>query len=408
MNQTAQSSTVGDTLITGGDVKVCKSFDEMALSDELLHGIYAYGFENPSKIQKIGILPLKEGRDLLAQSQSGTGKTGCFTIGTLAGIDSKLLQPQVLILSPTRELAQQTEKVAKAIGQFLKTTETKEGLRVLCATGGSPVETDRRILREGAQFVVGTPGRIFDLIRRGYLKLDHIRYLVMDEADHLLDDLFIEQINQILKSGAFPDSTRLAMFSATMPESVVEIAERYLSNPIRILLPAEEVRLEGIKQYHIQIDREEWKLDALLDLYKHITVNQAIIFVNKRAKAEWLSSMLLKENYTVECIHGEMDPSERKKRIDDFRSGKSRILISTDVLARGFDLQSISVVLNYEMPPSRENYFHRIGRSGRFGRKGVAINLIYGEEMTMMRDIEKHYSIVVPALPEDLSVITKI
>jgi len=410
MSQTAavssQSKTIGDTVITGGDVRVCKSFDEMGISDAILHGIYGYGFEKPSKIQQIAIVPMIEGRDLLAQSQSGTGKTGCFATGALSHIKGRLRKPQVIVLSPTRELAQQTEKVVTALGSHIKTSDTEEGVRVCCATGGSPVEADRRALRDGAQFIVGTPGRIFDLIRRGYLKLDDIQYLIMDEADQLLDELFLEQINQILKSGTFPMTTRLAMFSATMPEAVVEIADRYLKEPLRVLLPAEEVRLEGIKQFHIKVEREDWKFDAILDLYKHIAVNQAIIFVNKRNKADWLTESMTKEGYTVQCIHGDMDTADRKRQIDEFRAGKFRVLVSTDVLARGFDLQSISVVINYEMPTSRENYFHRIGRSGRFGRKGVAINFICGEELAMLRDIEKHYSITVPELPDDLSVLS--
>jgi superfamily II DNA/RNA helicase len=399
-------SATNELSITGGNLVIHESFDTMGLSDELLHGIYANGFEKPSRIQKVAILPMKERRDILAQSQSGTGKTGTFVIGALAGLDPKIHAPQVLVISPTRELSQQTEKVARAIGNFMKTSETHEGLKVLCATGGVPVAHDQRALRSGVQFVVGTPGRIFDLIRRGDLKLHQLKNLILDEADQLLDTLFLEQIEHILQAGEFAESTRLALFSATMPESVVELAGKYLSNPVRILLPAEEVRLEGIKQYYVDLPREDWKFDAFMDLYKHMTVNQALIFVNKRAKAEFLTKKMLDEGFTLEYIHGDMEVSERKKRMDDFREGNVRILIATDILARGIDVQTVSVVINYEMPMSRENYFHRIGRSGRFGRKGLSINLISGaDEMAMMKDIEKHYSISIPQLPEDLSIL---
>jgi superfamily II DNA/RNA helicase len=217
-------SATNELSITGGNLVIHESFDTMGLSDELLHGIYANGFEKPSRIQKVAILPMKERRDILAQSQSGTGKTGTFVIGALAGLDPKIHAPQVLVISPTRELSQQTEKVARAIGNFMKTSETHEGLKVLCATGGVPVAHDQRALRSGVQFVVGTPGRIFDLIRRGDLKLHQLKNLILDEADQLLDTLFLEQIEHILQAGEFAESTRLALFSATMPESVVELA----------------------------------------------------------------------------------------------------------------------------------------------------------------------------------------
>lgn len=402
------ASTTIEPTITGleGSPEIHDSFDTMGLSDELLHGIYANGFDKPSKIQRIAITPMRDRRDILAQSQSGTGKTGTFTIGALSCIDPRVQSPQVLVLTPTRELAQQTEKVARALGSFLKISDAHEGLKVLCATGGIAVAQDQRLLRSGAQFVVGTPGRIFDLIRRGDLKLRNMKYLILDEADQLFDDLFLEQIEHILTVGEFGEGTRLAMFSATMPEAVLHLAEKYLVKPVKILLPAEEVRLQGIKQYHINAERDEWKFDAFVDLFKHITVNQAIVFVNKRAKAETLTKRMMDEGYTLEYIHGEMDTAERKKRMDDFRNGNVRILVATDILARGIDVQTVSVVINYEMPPNRENYFHRIGRCGRFGRKGLSINLIAGaDEMAMMEDIKKHYSIEIPELPGDLSIL---
>jgi ATP-dependent RNA helicase len=233
-----------------------------------------------------------------------------------------------------------------------------------------------------------------------------MKYLVLDEADQLFDDLFLEQIEHILSIGEFGEGTHLAMFSATMPEAVLHLASKYLVKPVKILLPAEEVRLEGITQYHIAMEQESWKFETFVDLFKHLTVNQAIVFVNKRAKAETLTKQMLNAGYTLEYIHGDMDVSERKKRMDDFRNGNVRILVATDILARGIDVQTVSVVINYEMPMNRENYLHRIGRCGRFGRKGLSINLISGsDEMSMMQDIEKHYSIKIGELPMDLSVL---
>lgn len=379
------------------EIKMYDSFDEMGLHDNLIRGIYAYGFERPSKIQQIAIVPMSKHTDILAQSQSGTGKTGAFTIGSLSVVDSNLKAPQVLVICPTRELSQQTERVARALGAHME-------LRVLSATGGNQLRSDISSLKAGSQFVVGTPGRIYDLIRRGDLSVEHVKYVILDEADQMLEDLFAEQIKAILDN-KFPSFTRLALFSATMPQNVLEVAETYLNNPVRILLPPDEVTLDGIKQYYVELERDDWKLPALLDLYQQIAVNQALIYVNKRQKAEWLAKQLSAQGFTLEYIHGEMEVSERKKRMEDFRSGAVRVLISTDLLARGIDVQQVSLVVNYEMPIQRENYVHRIGRSGRYGKKGVAINLVHGEEINTMKEIENHYSTVINVLPEDLSVL---
>jgi translation initiation factor 4A len=221
----------------------------------------------------------------------------------------------------------------------------------------------------------------------------------------MLEELFAEQIKAILNY-TFPSSTRLALFSATMPSNVLEIAETYLNNPVRILLPPDEVTLDGIKQYYVELEREDWKLAVLLDIYQQVTVNQALIYVNKRQKAEWLAKQLASNGFTLEYIHGDMEVSERKKRMDDFRTGKVRVMISTDLLARGIDIQQVSLVINYELPPQRENYVHRIGRSGRYGKKGVAINLVTLEEKRFMKEMEEHYSTVIRELPEDLSVLS--
>ena len=374
------------------------SFEDMDLNDELVRGIYSYGFEKPSKIQQIAIVPMSKNNDILAQSQSGTGKTGAFTIGSLSVIDTSIKAPQVLVICPTRELSQQTERVVTALGTYMK-------IKVLSATGGNRLQGDINTLRAGAQFVVGTPGRIYDLIRRGDLLVEYMKYVILDEADQMLEDLFADQIKAILDSH-FPNSTRLALFSATMPSNVIDIAENYLSNPVRILLPPDEVTLKGIKQYYVDIEREEWKLPVLLDLYQQIAVNQALIYVNKRQKAEWLAKQLASHGFTLEYIHGEMEVGDRKKRMDDFRSGNVRVLISTDLLARGIDVQQVSLVVNYELPVQRENYIHRIGRSGRYGKKGVAINLVCGEEKGNLKEIEKHYSTVIDELPEDLSILS--
>ncbi len=380
-------------------LKTYESFDEMDLPDSLARGIYAYGFEKPSSIQSVAIVPMKEHRDILAQSQSGTGKTGTFVIGSLSCVDPKILAPQVLVISPVRELAQQTERVANSIGHYM-------GLKTLAAVGGTQVRADIAALREGAQFITGTPGRIYDLIRRGDMKLDHMQYIILDEADQMLEDLFEEQVKAIL-GFKFPASTRIALFSATMSLEVVDIADKFLEKPVRILLAADQVTLSGIKQYYVNVEREDWKFDVLTDIYQHLTINQALIYVNKRQKAEWLATKMRDAGFTLEFIHGEMDVAERKKRMQDFRAGGVRVLISTDLLARGIDVQQVSIVINYELPLQRENYIHRIGRSGRYARKGVAINLLLNDEMSLKEDIERAYSTSIVELPSDVAALGK-
>jgi translation initiation factor 4A len=381
-------------------MQVIDSFDSMGIPDELLRGIYSFGFESPSEIQKRAILPMMERRDIIAQAQSGTGKTGTFVIGSLCCIDPTINSAQVIVLSPTRELAQQSASVAQGIGEYYK-------IKTLVAVGGNQVRDDCRALSNGAQFIVGTPGRIFDLLRRGDLSPRHIKYIVIDEADQMLEDLFIDQVKTILGFG-FPATARIALFSATMPQQVIDITEEFLQDPVRILLPPDQVTLAGIRQYYVEIDTEDNKLSALLDIYSNITISQAIIYVNRRQKAEWLASEMGRAGFTLKCIHGEMSPDERKRCMADFRSGTVRVLISTDLTARGIDVQQVSTVFNYELPRDRENYVHRIGRSGRYGRKGVAINLISPDEMPLMQNIMDTYSTKIEPIPEDLNKLNQV
>ena len=383
--------------LVSDELRVFETFDEMGLPDTLLRGIYAHGFEKPSMIQRKAIVPIREGRDVLAQAQSGTGKTGAFSIGAMCRVDPTLKKPQILVLVPTRELAQQIEYVATHLGSHLP-------LSVYAATGGTPLGTDLRALERGAQYVIGTPGRIYDLMHRGALQRQHLKVLIMDEADQMLEDRFREQVLCILQLG-FPKDTRIALFSATMPQEVIEFSEKLLQNPVRILVPPEEVTLDGIKQYYVELQREDWKYEVLCDLYQQLNINQAIIYCNKRQKVEWLAEKMSAQGFPLSFIHGEMDVEERRRRMTDFRKGGIRVLISTDLLARGIDVQQVSLVINYELPVQRENYVHRIGRSGRFGRKGVAINLLVGDEMKLMKEIETHYATTLVTLPEDLAAI---
>ena len=395
----ALSDVISDgSILPSPDLKIYDSFDSMNLPEKLLRGIYAHGFERPSDIQTKGIIPIKEGRDILAQARSGTGKTATFCIGSMCKINPELKKPQVLVLVHVRELALQIKNVATALSEYI-------GISCYCATGGTPIRDDLKALEKGAQFIVGTPGRVYDLMSRRALGREHIKVLIMDEADQMLEDRFKEQVMCILEMG-FQKDCQVALFSATMPEAVVDVAKTILQNPVRILVPPEEVTLDGISQFFVSLEREDWKYDVLCDLYKQLTINQALIYVNKRQKAEWLAEKMVAEGFPLSYIHGEMDPEERARRMRDFRSGAVRIMISTDLLARGIDIQQISLVINYELPSQRENYIHRIGRSGRFGRKGFAINLVCKEEENALKEIETHYSTKIVTLPQDLASIT--
>lgn len=385
-------------------VKEYTSFDEMAIPETLLRGIYNYGFEKPSAIQSKAIMPIAEGHDLLAQAQSGTGKTGTFVIGSLARVDASVKDVQVLVLVPTRELSQQIKKVADEIGKHA-------GIKAFSATGGSRVQDDIHEIAKGVHFVVGTPGRIYDLMDRGIIRRSTIRVLILDEADEMLQDRFKDQImciltNQLRNKDFFSNSVRIALFSATMPEEVIEVTQQLLNNPVHILIKPQDVTLDGIKQYYVDVENEEWKYEALADLYGALTINQAIIYCNRREKVEWLAKKMRDAGHTLNFIHGEMEVSERNARMRDFRNGSVRVLISTDLLARGIDVQQISLVLNYELPTQRENYIHRIGRSGRYGRKGLAINIISKEEREMMKDIETFYKTTISELPNNLATIS--
>jgi translation initiation factor 4A len=378
----------------GPEFTIYDSFDTMNIPDNLLRGVYSVGFEKPSEIQKRGIVPIMQGRDVLAQAQSGTGKTGTFVIGSLSRVDPALQQLQVLVLVPTHELASQICSVANGIGSYMK-------IKTHSAVGGSPVKEDIDAIRKGCQFLVGTPGRIYDLCNRGALKRDAIKVLIMDEADQMLEDRFQEQIMEILKLG-FPAQTRVCLFSATMPPDIVKFTDEILQDPVRILIGSAEVPLQGIKQYYIAMENDDWKFDTLCDIYSQLHINQAIIYCNKQQRADWLAMKMKDAKFTLECFHGGMTAEDRKQRMEDFRKGSCRVLISTDVTARGIDVQQVSTVINFELPLDKSNYIHRIGRTGRYGRKGMTINFVGPSEIRQKQDIEAHWSTNWEELPSDL------
>ncbi|XP_042202596.1 eukaryotic initiation factor 4A-II isoform X2 [Callorhinchus milii] len=375
--------------------EIVDNFDDMSLRENLLRGIYAYGFEKPSAIQQRAILPCIKGFDVIAQAQSGTGKTATFAISILQQLEMDMQETQALVLAPTRELAQQIQKVILALGDYM-------GGTCHACIGGTSIRQELQKLHSSApHIVVGTPGRVFDMMNRKYLSPRYIKIFVLDEADEMLSRGFKDQIYEIFQK--LNSTIQVVLLSATMPVDVLEVTKKFMREPIRILVKKEELTLEGIRQFYINVEREEWKLDTLCDLYETLTITQAVIFINTRRKVDWLTEKMHARDFTVSALHGDMDQKERDLIMREFRSGSSRVLITTDLLARGIDVQQVSLVINYDLPTNRENYIHRIGRGGRFGRKGVAINLITEEDKRILRDIESFYNTTVDEMPMNVA-----
>ena len=378
----------------GDRVEVFPTFESLGLKEDLLRGIYAYNYEKPSAIQQRAIKPVASGRDVIAQAQSGTGKTATFSIGILQRIDCAIRETQALVLAPTRELALQIQSVLLALGDYMS-------VQAHACIGGTKIGEDVKKLDYGQHIVTGTPGRVFDMITRQNLRTRNISMLVMDEADEMLSMGFKEQIYDIYRY--LPSNCQIVLVSATLPAEVLEITERFMTDPVRILVKRDELTLEGIKQFFIAVEKEEWKFETLCDLYDTLTIAQAVIFCNSRRKVDWLTERMREANFTVCAMHGEMPQKERDAIMDEFRSGHARVLITTDVWARGIDVQQVTLVINYDLPFNREAYLHRIGRSGRFGRKGIAINFVRDEDMKSLRELEQYYGTQIEEMPMNVT-----
>ena len=371
-------------------IEIYDSFEDMGLKDEVLRGIYGYGFEKPSEIQKRAIVKIMEGKDIIAQAQSGTGKTATFTIGMLESLDLSSNTNQVLIMSHTRELSQQIHNVINQISKYIK-------VNVNLSVGGISVTDNISSLRKRPHVIIGTPGRVLDMINKKYINVNTLKMLILDEADEMLSHIFINQIYDIFQN--LPPKIQVCLFSATMNKSFFSITQKFMRDPVKILVKTEELTLEGIKQFYIDLEKNEFKYDTLCDIYSTISISQSIIYCNSIKIVDIISNKLNNDNFSVACIHGNMNQEERNKVIKEFRDGKSRVLISTDLLSRGIDIQQISIVINYDVPKNVDNYIHRIGRSGRYGRKGVAINFVTNNDREQLSSIEKYYNTDIPELP---------
>ena len=372
---------------------------------DLLAGIYGFGFERPSPIQSKAILPMLDGRDVIAQAQAGSGKTGAFIIPALAKVDLTKNYPQVIIIGNTRPLATQIHYNAKRIGSRLI---ENHGLKIALCIGGAGTK-DARITTEEimeSQMLIGTPGKIVglsELEKKSRSKLsgmsgnskilDKISLLILDEADILLQEEFAIQIQKIIKK--IPNTAQICLFSATYPKEIINLTNQFLINPVRILVENEKVSVDGIKNFWVNVEREEYKYDTLVDIYKKVSVCQAVIFVNSIEKAIQLSNDLTGAGHAVGVIHSKLEEIERVKILEEFRKTQIRVLIATDLIARGIDVHQVGLIINYDVPYDADKYIHRVGRSGRFGKLGVAITFMVKskQDIYRMEEIERKYKI---------------
>jgi len=380
------------------DIKEYELFDNMDLKINLLKGIFSHGFEKPSPVQKKAIVPIINGTECIVHAQSGVGKTGVFSIAMLQVIDESINATQGIIIAPTRDLAQQINSVILSIGKCLK-------ISTAVCIGGTNISDNISSLEKKPHFIIGTPGRIMDMIERNVLDTSSLKILTLDEADELLSKGFKEQIRNIVRH--LPTNIHINLFSATFPQEVVDLSKSFMNNPVVFNVKKEQLTLEGIKQFYVTVDKEEWKLHTLIDLYNTISVSQAIIFVNRKEKCNYLLDELTQRNFTVSIFSSELSQKERYNLIEKFKSGATRVLITTDVLSRGIDAQHVSIVINYDIPKNNDIdvYLHRIGRSGRYGRKGTAINFVTPDDVSTIKNIISFYSTQIEELPANIAEI---
>ena len=354
-------------------------FESLALIPTLLQAVRDQGFEEPTPIQRRTIPLMLEGRDVIAQAQTGTGKTAAFALPLLQRLDVEQRTVQVMVLTPTRELAVQVAGAIYALGRQLNVS-------ILPVYGGQPIERQLRALRIGVQVVIGTPGRILDHLRRGSLSLAGLKTLVLDEADEMLDMGFEEELEAIL--AAIPEERQTALFSATIPARIVALSRKYMHDPVRIAIESEKLTVPQIKQTYYEVSPQA-KLDALCRILDMETPGSAIIFCRTKRDVDETGEALLARGYPADTIHGDLSQAMRDRVMRRFREGQAELLVATDVAARGLDIEQVSHVINFNIPEDPEQYIHRIGRTARAGRTGDAITLVTPREMRQLREIER-------------------
>jgi superfamily II DNA/RNA helicase len=387
-----------DVVVNEGEIDPSFNFtawNELDIETSLLRGIYGYGFEKPSSIQQQAIKPLIMGRDIVIQAHSGTGKTATFAIGSLANIDLTLNDTQVLVLSPTKELTIQTAKVFTGLGSMMN------GLRLKTLYGGAHFEEGNAFSnKETPHIICGCPGKVFDMMRRSRISCKNIKLVILDEADEVLSSGFKDQVYNIFQY--FNNTIQVALVSATLPDSINSIIDKIMRNPVRISVKREMLTLEGITQHYIAVEDDRQKYATLKDLYSLISISSSIIYCNSVKRVQDLYEAMKEDDFSVCRIHSGMERGEREKSFDDFRVGRTRVLISSNVTARGIDIQQVSIVVNFDIPKCVNTYLHRIGRSGRWGRKGVGINLITRRDVAKLNEIEEYYQTQITEMPANL------
>lgn len=376
------------------------SWNDLDINANLLRGIYSYGFEHPSPIQKKATRPIIQKRDVIAQAQSGTGKTATFAIGLLQSLDLKNDNTQVLVLSPTRELASQTCNVIKELGQYLT------NLRIQVQYGGvnnSHQETSAFKSKNDPHVICGCTGRIHDMLKRNKIYTNDIKMVVIDEADEMLSFGFKEQVHNIFQY--INENVQVILVSATLPPNVYPIINSIMRNPVKITVRSEMLTLEGISQYYVAVSSDREKYNTLKDLFSNISVSQCIVYCNSIKRVIDLYNAMKEDDFPVTCIHSSMDKQDRDNAFNNFKSGAFRVLISSNVTARGIDIQQVGVVINFDFPQSTSTYLHRIGRSGRWGRKGVGINFISQGDVQKLRDTENYYACQIVEMPNDKNIL---
>jgi len=354
-------------------------FDSFDFDPTLTRAITELGFEEASPVQA-QVLPLMlEGKDVIAQAQTGTGKTAAFGLPILQRLDSTANYPQALVLAPTRELAVQVAEAIHRMGKY-------HGASLLAVYGGQPIERQLRVLRTGVQIVVGTPGRIMDHIRRGTLALDRVSTVILDEADEMLDMGFVEDIEFILEH--VPTERQTGLFSATIPPRIAALARKYMRDPVRVSIEKEKMTVPLVRQIYYEVGGRD-KLDALARILDYETPSSTIVFCARKSEADELVESLQGRGYSAEALHGDLNQVQRDRVMNRFRNAQVEILVATDVAARGLDVPDVSHVINYDIPWDPESYVHRIGRTGRAGRTGDAITLVTPREQRLLRTIER-------------------
>lgn len=367
-------------------------FENLEVKEEILEAIRDLGFEDPTPIQEQAIPLLLDGKDMLGQAQTGTGKTAAFSLPMLEKINAKKPYVQGFVLTPTRELALQVSRAIESFAKFLP-------LRVLCVYGGQPYGKQLRLLKEGVQIVVGTPGRVLDLLhKKNALDLSKLRFAVLDEADEMLKMGFIEDVENILAET--PETCQKAFFSATLPKEIRQLASRFLTDAEEVTVSTGTLTLETTEQ-RVYLTQDRDKFASLLRLLEVEPIQNGLIFVRTKLRAAELAEQLLKFNFQAEALHGDLTQIARETALNRFRNGIAKILVATDVAARGLDIQDVSHVFNYDLPYDAEDYVHRIGRTGRAGASGIAISFVNGQEIHRLRRIERTTSqpMIVAKLP---------